>query len=79
MERLIIRSMCAATVALLVSFSPWRLARAQAPQGKPVTIRGKISALEGQSLKVATSSGRPDPADRRLAIVDLRGLLGLAG
>src|SRR5688500_1337609 len=54
---MIIRSMCAATVALLVSFSPWQLARAQAPHGKPFTIRDKISAIEGQSLKVATSSG----------------------
>jgi hypothetical protein len=54
---MIIRSMCGATVALLVSFSPWQLALAQAPHGKPVTIRGKISAIEGQSLKVATSSG----------------------
>src|SRR5213594_122078 len=57
MERIVIRSMCAATVALLVSFLQWQLAHAQAPQGKPVTIRGKISAVEGQSLRVATSSG----------------------
>src|SRR2546422_4137398 len=57
MERMVIRSMCAATVALLVIFLQWKLAHAQAPQGKPVTIRGKISAVEGQSLRVATSSG----------------------
>src|SRR2546426_1517174 len=57
MERMVIRSMCAATVALLVIFLQWQLAHAQAPQGKPVTIRGKISAVEGQSLRVATSSG----------------------
>jgi uncharacterized protein DUF5666 len=30
---------------------------AEAPQGKPVTIRGKISAVEKQSLKVTTSAG----------------------
>lgn len=32
-------------------------AQAQAPKGKPITIRGKISAVEKQSLKVATSAG----------------------
>ena len=32
-------------------------AQAQAPQGKPVTIRGKISAVEKQALKVTTSAG----------------------
>src|SRR5688500_18498639 len=49
--------MCAATVALLVSFLPLQPARAQAPQGKPVTIRGKIAAVEGGSLRVTTNSG----------------------
>lgn len=33
------------------------LARAQAPQGKPITIRGKIAALEQGALKVTTKSG----------------------
>jgi hypothetical protein len=33
------------------------LAQAQAPQGKPVTIRGRISAVEKQALKVTTSAG----------------------
>jgi hypothetical protein len=32
-------------------------AQAQAPQGKPVTVRGKISAVEKQALKVTTSAG----------------------
>ena len=32
-------------------------AQAQAPQGKPVTIRGKISAVEKQALKVTTFAG----------------------
>ena len=31
--------------------------RAQAPQGKPVTVRGKISAVDKQSLKIQTSAG----------------------
>ena len=33
------------------------LARAQAPQGKPITIRGKIAAMEKGALKVTTKSG----------------------
>ncbi|HYA29797.1 MAG TPA: DUF5666 domain-containing protein [Acidobacteriota bacterium] len=33
------------------------LAHAQAPRGNPVTIRGKIAALEKQALKVSTSAG----------------------
>jgi hypothetical protein len=37
-----------------VQFHP---AQAQAPQGKPVTIRGKISGVEKQALKVTTSAG----------------------
>ena len=49
--------MCAAAVALLVSFLQLQLAHAQAPQGKPVTIRGKITAVESRSLRVATTSG----------------------
>lgn len=44
----------AAVLALLGFPGP---ARAQAPQGKPVTIRGKITAVEGQSLRVSTSAG----------------------
>src|SRR5437660_10393808 len=34
-----------------------QLAQAEPPTGKPVTIRGKISGVEGQNLKVTTSSG----------------------
>ena len=34
-----------------------QMAQAEAPKGKPVTIRGKISAIEGQNLKVTTSAG----------------------
>jgi hypothetical protein len=32
-------------------------AQGQAPKGKPITIRGKISAVEKQALKVTTSAG----------------------
>jgi hypothetical protein len=34
-----------------------RIAQAEAPKGKPVTIRGKISAVEQQSLTVRTPDG----------------------
>src|SRR5947199_9580473 len=34
-----------------------QLAQAEPPKGKPVTIRGKISAVEGQNLKMTTASG----------------------
>jgi hypothetical protein len=44
-------------VALLTGAIPCGRARAQAPQGKPVTVRGKISAVDKQSLKVKTSAG----------------------
>jgi hypothetical protein len=35
----------------------FRAALAQTPQGKPVTIRGKIAIVEKQALKVTTSAG----------------------
>src|SRR5947199_9893827 len=34
-----------------------QLAQAEPPKGKPVTIRGKISAVEGQNLKLPPSPG----------------------
>src|SRR5438132_1896224 len=34
-----------------------QFAQAELLKGKPVTIRGKISGVEGQNLKVTTSSG----------------------
>jgi len=40
-----------------MSLVPFEAAQAQTPQGKPVTIRGKISAVEKQALKVTTSAG----------------------
>jgi hypothetical protein len=46
-----------ALLTLLAGISYFGFASAQAPQGKPVTIRGKISAAEKDSLKVTTSSG----------------------
>jgi hypothetical protein len=34
-----------------------QFAQAEAPKGKPVTIRGKISAIDGQNFKITTASG----------------------
>lgn len=45
------------TIVLLMSLVHFEAAQAQAPQGKPVTVRGKISAIENQTLKVTTSAG----------------------
>src|SRR5215470_3076861 len=56
LDRLLVFSMYAAALALaIIAQSP--AAAGEAPQGKPVTIRGKITALEGQTLKVATKEG----------------------
>jgi hypothetical protein len=44
-------------LTLLTGAIPWGRVRAQAPQGKPVTVRGKISAVDEQSLKIKTSAG----------------------
>jgi hypothetical protein len=45
------------SLTLLAGIIYFALALAQAPQGKPVTVRGKISAVDKQSLKVTTSAG----------------------
>ncbi|HET9548838.1 MAG TPA: hypothetical protein VFQ03_01620 [Candidatus Binatia bacterium] len=45
------------TLLLALSASQFELARAQVPQGKPLTIRGKIAAVENGALKVTTSAG----------------------
>ena len=45
------------TILLALSVGQFESARAQAPQGKPLTIRGKIAAVEKGALKVTTSAG----------------------
>lgn len=55
-ERIVITALSVFILARVVAFQ-FEAAQAQAPKGKPVTIRGKISAVEKQSLKVATSAG----------------------
>ena len=57
MRRLAMRFFRLVTFVLLMSLIQFEAAQAQAPQGKPVTVRGKISAIENQTLKVTTSAG----------------------
>jgi hypothetical protein len=45
------------TILLALGVSQFESTRAQAPQGKPLTIRGKIAAVEKGALKVTTSAG----------------------
>src|SRR5262245_14954476 len=44
-------------VLVIVCLTQWDFAYAQAPKDRPGTIRGKIGAVEGSSLKVATKAG----------------------
>ena len=56
-QRIAIHSLRFITITALMSLVQFQAAQAQVPQGKPVTIRGKISAVEKQALKVTTSAG----------------------
>ena len=56
-QRIAIHSFRLITFTALMSLVQFQATQAQAPQGKPVTIRGKISAIEKQALKVTTSAG----------------------
>ena len=46
-----------ALTLVLVAVGRFEVAIAQAPQGKPLTIRGKIAAIEKGALKVTTAAG----------------------
>jgi hypothetical protein len=56
-QRIAIHSLRFITLTALMSLVQFQTAQAQTQQGKPVTIRGKISAVEKQALKVTTSAG----------------------
>ena len=56
-QRIAIHSFRLITFTALMNLVQFQAAQAQAPQGKPVTIRGKISGVEKQALKVTTSAG----------------------
>jgi hypothetical protein len=58
MRRVFIRSSAITAFVILISLVQWQPAEAaQSPQGKPLTIRGKIASVEKNSLKVTTSGG----------------------
>ena len=42
---------------LLITVGRLDVVLAQAPQGKPLTIRGKIAAIEKGALKITTAAG----------------------
>lgn len=56
-HRLPINSLRLILFTALFAFFQLQPAQAQAPKGKPISIRGKISAVEKQALKVTTSAG----------------------
>jgi hypothetical protein len=57
MNRTNLRPLPAIMLALGIIVCQPELVPAQAPQGKPLTIRGKIAAVEKQALKVTTAAG----------------------
>ena len=56
-QEIAIQSLRLISFTALMSLVQFQAAQAQAPQGKPATVRGKISAVEKQALKVTTSAG----------------------
>ncbi len=57
MNCIFLRLQFAFLLGLALMVGPFQLAQAQAPQGKPLTIRGKIAAVEKGSLQVTTAAG----------------------
>jgi hypothetical protein len=57
MNWIFLRSQFKLFLALALAVAGLELAHAQAPQGKPLTVRGKIAAVEKNALKVTTSAG----------------------
>jgi len=58
MRRILIRSTVITALVTSISLVQWQPAEAaQSPQGKPLTVRGKIAAIEKDALKVTTSAG----------------------
>jgi len=57
MNCIFLRFQFAFLLGLALMIGPFQLAQAQAPQGKPLTIRGKIAAVEKGSLQVTTAAG----------------------
>lgn len=58
MRRVSIHSSLITALVLSITLVQWQAAEAaQSPQGKPLTVRGKIAAVEKDALKVTTSAG----------------------
>ena len=58
MRRRSIRSKVITAMVFSITLVQWQGAEAaQSPQGKPLTVRGKIATVEKDALKVTTSSG----------------------
>jgi hypothetical protein len=80
-QRIAIHSLRFITITALMSLVQFQAAQGQAPQGKPVTIRGKISTVEKQALKVTTSAGEVQvklPDDVRIGGVEAAKLSDIA-
>ena len=80
-KRIVISALSLLFLALLVAAFQFELALAQAPKGKPISIRGKISAVEMQALKVMTSAGEvlvALPEDVRIGAVEAAQLSDIA-
>lgn len=80
-KRIVISGLSFLFLALLVAAFQFELAQAQAPKGKPISIRGKISAVEMQALKVMTSAGEvlvKLPEDVRIGGVEAAQLSDIA-
>jgi len=58
MTRVSIHSSLITALVLSITLVQWQAAEAaQSPQGKPLTVRGKLATVEKDALKVTTSSG----------------------
>jgi len=79
-KRIVIPALFLLILTLLVAFQ-FELVQAQAPKGKPISIRGKSSAVEMQALKVITSAGEVSvklPEDVRIGGVEAAQLSDIA-
>ena len=58
MTRVLLHSKLFTTLVFSIALLQWQPAEtAQSPQGKPLTVRGKIAGVEKDALKVTTSAG----------------------
>jgi hypothetical protein len=80
-KRIVIPALFLLILTLLVAAFQFEPVHAQAPKDKPISIRGKISAVEMQALKVMTSAGEvlvKLPEDVRIGGVEAAQLSDIA-